>query len=131
MDRLDTRSQQEEQQGEHAETNREGHGRPGEKESRWRGVVALIRKSTTVPLVPFVTETAIHVDVNQLCPGYLSHGQKIISFRRCCLLRKSEASTARTPVPGPRIPRAPASPASPLGRSLFPPISTISDTWSA
>src|SRR3954453_6143243 len=98
MDRLDTRSQQEEQQGEHAETNREGHGRPGEKESRWRVVVALIRKSTTVPRAQFVTQTEIRVDGNQLCPGYLSHGQKIISFRRCCLLPKLEAPTVLTSV---------------------------------
>ncbi len=56
-----------------SEQNDQGGGRPGKEEGRWRVVVARIGKGPAIPLVPLVSESAIHVDVNQLSAGMLSH----------------------------------------------------------
>jgi hypothetical protein len=69
----DPRSQQEEAKSQKAEAYDKGKRGPGEEEDRRGVVVSLIGKGPAVPLVPLVAETAVHVDVNQLSAGDLSH----------------------------------------------------------
>ena len=66
-------SEQKEAECHDSEPNGEGDGGPGEEERRRGVVVALIGERATIPLVPFVTQTAIYIYMYELSAGTLGH----------------------------------------------------------
>jgi hypothetical protein len=73
MDPSQPGSQEKEHQREYSEPDDQRDCGPREKQDRRGVVVSFVGEGPPVPLVPLVAESAIYVNVNELCARTLGH----------------------------------------------------------